>query len=1060
MGTKKTLKLYEEAPDLEEVERVTEALIPLLRKLIEQGFLTGTTYRDTHAKGHLAVRAEFEVPDDLDEDLRVGLFAQPATYQAWARFSNLDRTPAADIKKDIRAVSFKLMGVPGERLWRGPGPDGDGSDNLDLLMMGSPTFLSRNPTQFLALEEAILKGGIHTLWFFLTNPGIVRTIATGQAKCANLLEIPYWSQTAYAFGDRAVQYHLRPRLPATSELPKHPTDNFLRRRLLHQLADGEQTPVEFDFMVQFQTDPVKMPIEDPMVRWQPSQSPYRKVATIRFPLQHGDSPEQRDFCENLSFNPWRTLPEHRPLGGINRVRLKVYPAIAEYRHTRNGVEPFEPTVETRFPDEAFSPPLPDGTIPSHESESPMSEKQGIQWWKALLLAALLAVVIIGGTALKNFLYPDLPAPVVVYDVVEANENWTRAERQWFHHTSQGSRLMPVDWYVALEQVCPPLESWFGMRACGLISDPEFLSQYRLLPDVDPLYNEYMLPTGFAIDDPRPGAKKRQVGVTCAACHTSQLNYKGMGYRIDGGAGMLDVDGYLQAIAASAGVTLEVSKKFDRFACRVLGDGCNNKSKKDKLRKEFKEWVTSQLKATIWTQHNIKKTGQKNTTSGFGRIDALGQGGNTVYGKLDGKNLAALNAPVNVLPLWYAHSYGWVQTNSSIRQPMGRNIIESLAVNSYLSLPGTEQNRYESSSRLENMFQMESLTTKLKAPKWPETLFGELDADRVAAGKELYREMCANCHAPKLESEVVAEKDYGYTDGWSWPEDCPQPTDEVSERNGQDFFFLRMYDVDDIGTDPHDAVNFATRQVYGADKIGIGKPGKAVSGAAKVIPAVIDGIMARYYKERGIDQKTQEKWNGYRGSLWRACEAYPARPLAGVWSTAPFLHNGSVPNLYQLLSPVAERDKSFYVGNLEFDPEYVGYETERIKGAFEVDTSITGNANTGHEFRDAPLGDGVVGRALSEDERLDLIEYLKSLSFEEEMQVLDVTGGSKRVYPPNKPSDWSDDFLCQGDWEQYCKKHGLPKKKDTAKADSDGGQYKGAVQPDGAGEAVAESAAEN
>jgi hypothetical protein len=102
-------------------------------------------------------------------------------------------------------------------------------------------------------------------------------------------------------------------------------------------------------LVQLQTDPVRMPIEDPTIDWDESLSPYRKVATLKIPPQTFDSPEQMEFCENLSYTPWHSIPEHKPLGGINRVRKVVYESMANLRHDLNDVPRREPTVE-EFPD--------------------------------------------------------------------------------------------------------------------------------------------------------------------------------------------------------------------------------------------------------------------------------------------------------------------------------------------------------------------------------------------------------------------------------------------------------------------------------------------------------------------------------------------------------------------------------------------------------------------------------------------------------------------------------------------------------------------------------------
>jgi len=321
-----------------------DKLILVLEALIEKSYLTGTTYRDTHAKGHAAVLATFTVESDLPPELKVGLFAQPHSYPAWVRLSNLSPAPQPDAKKDLRALSIKLMDVDGERLWQSE----PGARTLDLILMSSQTFLAPNLQVFYDLEVALLKGGLSVPLFFLTHPVVFLTIASSQKQTANLLQIPYWSQTAYALGDRVVQYHLQPHQQATSTIPVKPASNFLRERLKEDLA---RQSAAFDFMVQLQTDPIRMPIENPMVAWNSDLSPYRKVATLRLPVQAFDSPAQVQFCETLSFNPWRTLPEHRPLGGINRARLRVYAAISRFRHHKNDVVPREPQPE----DPSFEP---------------------------------------------------------------------------------------------------------------------------------------------------------------------------------------------------------------------------------------------------------------------------------------------------------------------------------------------------------------------------------------------------------------------------------------------------------------------------------------------------------------------------------------------------------------------------------------------------------------------------------------------------------------------------------------------------------------------------------
>jgi hypothetical protein len=151
---------------------------------------------------------------------------------------------------------------------------------------------------------------------------------------------------------------------------------------------------------------------------------------------------------------------------------------------------------------------------------------------------------------------------------------------------------------------------------------------------------------------------------------------------------------------------------------------------------------------------------------------------------------------------------------------------------------------------------------------------------------------------------------------------------------------------------------------------------------QALAAVVERTVERWYDEQAppVPPGDRDRMNGHRPNLIRAELAYKARPLDGVWATAPYLHNGSVPNLYLLLSPVEERPREFWLGSRSFDPVDVGFEHGELDGGFRLRTEEPGNSNGGHEFRgppDGPLGSGVVGRALAPDERRALIEFLKT-----------------------------------------------------------------------------------
>ncbi|MDG2214822.1 MAG: hypothetical protein P8M70_13405, partial [Verrucomicrobiota bacterium] len=109
--------------------------------------------------------------------------------------------------------------------------------------------------------------------------------------------------------------------------------------------------------------------------------------------------------------------------------------------------------------------------------------------------------------------------------------------------------------------------------------------------------------------------------------------------------------------------------------------------------------------------------------------------------------------------------------------------------------------------------------------------------------------------------------------------------------------------------------------------------------------VVENVNNYWYDANNIPPEERDKMNGYRKNLIQAPWDYKARPLNGVWATVPFLHNGSVPNLYELLSPVNERSKTFLLVSKEFDPVNVGFNTGSLSGGFKLDTSIKESSNS-------------------------------------------------------------------------------------------------------------------
>ena len=155
------------------------------------------------------------------------------------------------------------------------------------------------------------------LFFVATHLRVVWNLYLSMQQFVNPLQGRYWSTTPCLLGSRAVEYSAIPKVDVPNNIPKPPFDDFLREAMVHQLAQGEAV---FDFAVQLQIDAVTPPIDDSGLAWSETAPPFRKVTTIRIPQQTLATGAQRNFGGNLSHTPLHSLPGHRPLGGINRVR--------------------------------------------------------------------------------------------------------------------------------------------------------------------------------------------------------------------------------------------------------------------------------------------------------------------------------------------------------------------------------------------------------------------------------------------------------------------------------------------------------------------------------------------------------------------------------------------------------------------------------------------------------------------------------------------------------------------------------------------------------------------
>jgi len=329
-------ELGREYPELDD-PKVFEHMVGLTVARMEP--VCGHLRRGQHAKATGCVTAEFRIASDVPPDLRHGIFSQPGrTFSALVRFSNSQSTFEKDGVGTARGLAIKLLDVAGTRAI-----SGDGDTTQDFLMIDHPVFPFPDPK---AYSETIgrknipligdLVAAAHLILLERDELKIVKEIKG--KRVASPLEIKYWSGTPFRLGPAtgdaayAVKYSVashQAERTTLSDRPEDLPDDYITRALTAGLATGEAV---FDFRVQVQNDADAMPVEDVSVEWREEDSKPVTVATLRIPTQNVEAAgELAAKCEALSFNPWHALAEHRPIGGMNRLRKAVYHASVDKR---------------------------------------------------------------------------------------------------------------------------------------------------------------------------------------------------------------------------------------------------------------------------------------------------------------------------------------------------------------------------------------------------------------------------------------------------------------------------------------------------------------------------------------------------------------------------------------------------------------------------------------------------------------------------------------------------------------------------------------------------------
>ena len=587
-------------------------------------------------------------------------------------------------------------------------------------------------------------------------------------------------------------------------------------------------------------------------------------------------------------------------------------------------------------------------------------------------------------------------------VVYPEQNWSAAQSLWFYNVTQGSNLIPYDIFLHLEV----------SDSEQLFRSDEHMNRLRYLPQSASLANPDGLPVGWVKDE---HLGKNYIGLTCAACHTSQINYQGAAIRIDGGATLADMEKMLKSLSAALNTSLDEPAKFERLAKNVLK--ARYPADQEAFRVELSE-VAAQI--AHYNQINEPRHGNQSVAYGYGRLDAFGRIYNRILAHLTPKepNFNPASAPVSYPYLWDTPQHDFVQWNgvgdNELAGPLGRNTGEALGVFAQFDLdkkPGDLG--YRSSVVVRNLTRMERHLESLWSPSWQQlaeqNVLPAINQHLAEQGREIFIEyQCHTCH------EAIDRTD---------------PKRRV---------ISQFASLQTIGTDPYmamNALNYTGKSGYfEGDKIKPLDPrSPRFSANTPVLPALsaaVEGVLLEPDHDKTFIRRWVEKLYDLVTSIGdnpikkterhldfeivnknnpATLAAYKARPLNGIWATAPYLHNGSVPSLYELFMPSCSdaeiisgktcRPNKFTIGVRELDPVKVGMvgrDPAQYPDLFVFDTSLPSNSNKGHEYaagvtpvfildaQGRPLKDAQ-GKPkmrqlnpINHAQRLALVEYLKTL----------------------------------------------------------------------------------
>lgn len=527
-------------------------------------------------------------------------------------------------------------------------------------------------------------------------------------------------------------------------------------------------------------------------------------------------------------------------------------------------------------------------------------------------------------------------------------NWSDAERLEYYHLPEGSEFMPYALVANVVSVKTNKPFLQNMERFGFVADAVSAT------------NPHGLPIGMTAVRSRNAkhAGLEMIGFNCAACHVGEMTYRGKALIVDGAPSLIDLEAYQVEFKTSFDAAIHDPKKFlaliVAFNREISAKDTQASDDANKYASDPALKVNGEIPATSTADTSFHSVPPKTadaadpgsavrgqsflqriqyeialvkakvayfndsklllngTEPGPGRIDAFGAARTLLFPK----SALPMESPVSFPFIWdvpdttqqrSANDAVWIHYDGNTNSILERNIGQALGMGALFD-PQT----YESTLRIRNLHRLEVLTHKLAPPKWPVELFGPVDSEKAKAGEAIFAANCAGCHQN------------------------------------------RLYPLNEVGTDPHRAESF-------------GQPVSAGQPFPNAVQPILDHLKLRAFADEGVTAEEQLTMDA-NPAIWRATGQYLARPLSGVWATAPYLHNGSVPTLWDLLHP-DQRPAKFVAGNREYDPRKVGYVTTGSGWTF--DASQPGNANTGH------VGDKY-GTNLTEPQKQALLEFLKTL----------------------------------------------------------------------------------